>query len=408
MSTVSNVEKEILEVTGARKKKSSESEQDYLERIVDAVFDVDEDDWAEMSEETQTWYNEAAKAVNKQQEIKPFPGDDEEEEEEEDEKPRRGRGRGRQKPAARKPARGSRRSRKDEEEEEEPEEEEEDVGNGESLETDDLEPGMQVSIETEDDEFEGKVKKVMSSKVLLTDEDGETIRIPIDDIEAITSMESEEEEEDEENEEEEEEKPSRSRRSTSRKAPAKKGRRTSKRKEEPEDEEEDEEGETVEFDDLEEGQNVRVETEDEEIEGEVVSVLPRTLVVKPAKGGKRARIAKKDIENISLVEGDEEEEEEEEKPSRSRRSTSKGRGSSRTSTRTSTRGKGRTSSKEAKTPGVRTQILEILCRNPKLTAEKVKERLEKKGVEVKPQTINLAYSAFKETMELLEKHGKLA
>lgn len=81
---MSEIEKEILEVTGAREQKPKEKRPTYLKRIVEKVTELEDDDWEKLSTEAQEWANEGAKALNKDKPAPDFP-DIEEDDEDEDE-----------------------------------------------------------------------------------------------------------------------------------------------------------------------------------------------------------------------------------------------------------------------------------------------------------------------------------
>ncbi len=105
MSTIIN---ELLKATGATKQGRSEDDQDFFERIMVANSKLSDDEFDELSEDTQDWCNEASVYINKRKDVPP-PADWDEEEE----KPKRGRRRGSRRGASdddeEKPKRGSRR-----------------------------------------------------------------------------------------------------------------------------------------------------------------------------------------------------------------------------------------------------------------------------------------------------------
>lgn len=95
---MSQIEKTLRDATGV-KKKSSESEQDYYSRLIQAVQALPDDDWEAVGRECQLWVNEGARAFNADEDIPGFP-DDESEEEEEPEPKAKKKGKKKAKPTA--------------------------------------------------------------------------------------------------------------------------------------------------------------------------------------------------------------------------------------------------------------------------------------------------------------------
>ena len=77
---MSNIEHELRKAIGVIHKKGA-VRQDYLEKVLNAVEDLSEDDWQELSEEAQTWFQKAMKAHNKGKSIPDYPEDEASEEE---------------------------------------------------------------------------------------------------------------------------------------------------------------------------------------------------------------------------------------------------------------------------------------------------------------------------------------
>jgi len=64
MAKLHTIEQEILEATGERKKGRKEDQQAYLIRLVNAVAQLSDEEWEDLSEPTQEWFNEAGTALN--------------------------------------------------------------------------------------------------------------------------------------------------------------------------------------------------------------------------------------------------------------------------------------------------------------------------------------------------------
>lgn len=77
---MSKIEAEILKATKQKKKGSKEATQDYLTRLFDAVQALGDDGWDDLTEATQVWANECAKAKKKKKSFPDFPSDEAEEE----------------------------------------------------------------------------------------------------------------------------------------------------------------------------------------------------------------------------------------------------------------------------------------------------------------------------------------
>ena len=60
---MSVIRKELKAVTGVRQK-ANEDPQTFFTRIIDAIDELDEDDWDELSKDSQNWYNAAVDAKN--------------------------------------------------------------------------------------------------------------------------------------------------------------------------------------------------------------------------------------------------------------------------------------------------------------------------------------------------------
>ena len=184
-------------------------DQEVLEALSDAVSDMEEDDWEDLSEEAQAHFNKMARASNQQKDLPGFKLEDDEKpkrgrrtkkddgDEEEEEKPKR--------------ARRTSRSNKDDEEEEEEKPKRgrasKSKAKEEEIEFGELEDGMNVKITN--DRGRTKPGKVVEKdrKTVWIDDDGtehEFSRAKIDVIFLVT--------EGADDDEEEEEKPSRSRR----------------------------------------------------------------------------------------------------------------------------------------------------------------------------------------------------
>lgn len=66
------IESECQEVTGV-KPRAKESRQKFLGRLVKAIEELDEAEWAKLSDETQAWYKKALKADEQGEDILDFP-----------------------------------------------------------------------------------------------------------------------------------------------------------------------------------------------------------------------------------------------------------------------------------------------------------------------------------------------
>jgi hypothetical protein len=87
VAKVTAVEQELQKATGV-KKKVAEKFQKYAARLIEAVQELKDPEWEDLSAEAQTWVNAGAKVVKAGKgDIEPFPDDAEEEEEEEKEDP---------------------------------------------------------------------------------------------------------------------------------------------------------------------------------------------------------------------------------------------------------------------------------------------------------------------------------
>ena len=126
-----DIEQELLQAVDVKAQGKKEDEQKYLKRLTKAIAKLGDDDFEELSEEAQDWYNDAADAVNDDDEIPAF---DEEEEEEEEE-----------------------------------------------LDFDSIEDGQFIKVELEEEDVLGEVIKVTGSSLFL-DVEGEKTRIKLDDI----------------------------------------------------------------------------------------------------------------------------------------------------------------------------------------------------------------------------------
>lgn len=67
------VESEVLEATKL-KRKTKESEQDFLKRIVETIDDWEDDQFKQLSERARAWHDKAALAVNNDEDIPAFDG----------------------------------------------------------------------------------------------------------------------------------------------------------------------------------------------------------------------------------------------------------------------------------------------------------------------------------------------
>jgi hypothetical protein len=78
-----------LQAAASIKRKANETEQAYLQRLAEAVRELPDDEWDQISEEGQTWTNDAIKALNAEHEIESFGNGEPKEEpkEEPDDKP---------------------------------------------------------------------------------------------------------------------------------------------------------------------------------------------------------------------------------------------------------------------------------------------------------------------------------
>lgn len=134
-----------------------EDRQEYLTRLVEAVSELEGDDWDNLSEKAQEWYNAAVDAANDGQEI---PEPDADDEPDEPEAPAKGKlaPKGASKPAAKASSKVA----------PEPDDAAED-----DLDMDDIDEGMQVRLVTKKGEFSGTVTAVDDDVVTLEDEDGE-------------------------------------------------------------------------------------------------------------------------------------------------------------------------------------------------------------------------------------------
>lgn len=67
-----SIEKEILSATKELKKGRKEDNDDYLTRLVKALHSLDDDSWEDLSKGAQQWFNDAAEAVNKKKQLPGF------------------------------------------------------------------------------------------------------------------------------------------------------------------------------------------------------------------------------------------------------------------------------------------------------------------------------------------------
>ena len=74
MVALSTVEKELQVLTGV-KRKAKEGKQRYLPRLLNAVNDLPDDRWDDISPEAQGWANLGMKSLKKKEEIVDFPED---------------------------------------------------------------------------------------------------------------------------------------------------------------------------------------------------------------------------------------------------------------------------------------------------------------------------------------------
>jgi hypothetical protein len=75
-----NIEKELLEATKSKPKKNGEKESKYLNRIAKACAELEDADFAKLSEDAQQWINTAAEQINSGKEPDSFPKAESEEE----------------------------------------------------------------------------------------------------------------------------------------------------------------------------------------------------------------------------------------------------------------------------------------------------------------------------------------
>lgn len=85
MASVSKVEAELIKALKLKKQKSSEGRDDYLERALKSIDNLDDAGWADLSAAAQKWANDAAKKAKAKKDIPDFPKDAEEEEEDAEE-----------------------------------------------------------------------------------------------------------------------------------------------------------------------------------------------------------------------------------------------------------------------------------------------------------------------------------
>ncbi len=72
MVALSSVEKELQDLTGI-KRRAKEGKQRYLPRLLDAVNDLPDDRWDDVSPEGQDWANNGMKSLKKKETIPDFP-----------------------------------------------------------------------------------------------------------------------------------------------------------------------------------------------------------------------------------------------------------------------------------------------------------------------------------------------
>ena len=83
------VERELLEITGIKGRGKKESREEYLLRLGEAVSELEEEEYGELSDAAQKWFAAAAKKINadKVSEVAPFPEEGNGVETEEEEAP---------------------------------------------------------------------------------------------------------------------------------------------------------------------------------------------------------------------------------------------------------------------------------------------------------------------------------
>jgi len=143
--------KELIKATGINKKEG-EDIQKYLDRLAEAVSDLEESKWDDLSIEAQSWYDDATDAVDEGNPIKAFD---------------------------------------DLSEEKEPEKEHQSGKKKDSIDAKDVEVGMQISVDTKNDTFEGTVSEVSARLIILKTNEGEE-RLRKSRIESITEVEDSE------------------------------------------------------------------------------------------------------------------------------------------------------------------------------------------------------------------------
>jgi len=165
---MSDVQAELVKVTKVKPKKN-ESDQDFRKRLMAAVDDkLADSDWANLSEEAQTWCNDSAKALKKKADLPDFPDaaseEDDDEDEDEDEKPAK---KAEKKSAKKDTKAGGKKASKKAEEDDEEDDEDEDEDEDESEDEDDADEEHEdgdVDEDDDDDEEDEKPAKKSSKK----------------------------------------------------------------------------------------------------------------------------------------------------------------------------------------------------------------------------------------------------
>ena len=132
-----------------------------------------------------------------------------------------------------------------------------------------------------------------------------------------------------------------------------------------------------------------VDSEEEEVEGEVVKKTNSFIEVQKAGKGKKkkvVKIKKKDFQYAS-VEADEEEEEEEEAPKKGK-------------------GKGKGSGKGKKAGNANAVMISVFADNPKVTFAKMNKALSKAGFSPAESTVKQRILKMKELYDALKAAGK--
>lgn len=387
--SMSKIEKEILKATGEAAQKRKEDGDAYRTRLVKAMHKLDDDEWEELSEQAQEWFNDAAEANNDKKQLPDFPGDaagkkGKKEEKEEKIAPRK--------------KKAGKKGKKDAEEEEEEE--------------DTLEEGMEVIIYGNKDKVlaEGEVVEVGKKQVVVLQDDEEETSVSLSRMVRFEIVDAGAEDDGEEEEVDEEEV----------------------------DEEEGEEAEEIDVEDLEVGQSVRLVVDEEEIYGEVTKTNKLTVFIDGEK------YAKKDIEEAHLLFESEDDGEEAEgdviepgdvekdmavsiemkdgtvvEGTVTRVAPKSGDpktifvdgtrcGVSKIVSITSSDGAEEEEGEEEEGDESADAVRDIICKFPKMKLDKIVAKVKKAKIDMDDDDVDAIYADTQTVIELLKAHGKLA